>query len=225
MEETETSKTPEIDDNKEAMTKAVLYLSETLNGKAEYYIGGGLAVFVLNESDFDRRFSDIDIMVPETRVNDTKIALEAGNYRFWDERSAHKNREDLVGFGGHHEYGAMDNTTNTRVGIYTFDTLPDGRIIFRQHFGEKDTSGTLVDKIHETILPPEIRKEDLFSTEPVPFKDGVIFTVTPEQIYLRKKNGQREKDVSDFHKIESRIDHDKIAKLEAALQKIETRVI
>jgi len=225
MEETEISKTLEIDSNKEEMIKAVLHLSETLNGKAEYYIGGGLAVFALDGSDFDREFSDIDIMVPETRVDDAKIALEAGNYRFWDERSAHKNREDLVGFGGHHEYGAMDNTTNTRIGIYTFGTLPDGRIIFRQHFGEKDIVGTLVDKVHETILPPEIRKEDLFSTEPVTFKDGVVFTVTPEQIYLRKKNGRREKDISDFHKIESMIDPDKIAKLEAAIPKIETRVI
>lgn len=225
MKEMETSKSPETNDNKEKIIKAVSHLSETLNGKVEYYIGGGLAVFALDGSDFDREFSDIDIMVPETGVNDAKITLEAGNYTFWDERFAHKNREDLVGFGGHHEYGAMDNITGTRIGIYTFDTLPDGRIIFRQHFGEKDAGGTLVDKVHEMILPLEIRKEDLFFAEPVSFKDGLVFTVTPEQIYLRKKNGRREKDISDFRKIESRVDPDEIVKLEAAIPRIETRVI
>ncbi|MEI6850780.1 MAG: hypothetical protein WCK26_02320 [Candidatus Saccharibacteria bacterium] len=212
-------------ENSEIMKDSVLRLSETLNGKAEYYIGGGLAVFAIDGSDLDREFSDIDIIVPEEGVDAVKDALESGVYKFWDERFAHRTREDLVGIGGHHEYGAMDETNHTRIGIFTFDTLHDGRIVFRQHFGEKSEDGVLTDKVREMIMPPEITKDDLFSVEPIIFGDGMIFTVTPEQIYLRKKNGSREKDISDLKKIESKINPEKAAKLETSISRIETKII
>jgi len=225
MEDIEITQSPELIESTEKVTRAVLRLSETLNGKAEYYIGGGLAVFAIDGSVLDRKFSDIDIVVPEDGVEAVKTTLQDGGYKFWDERFAHNGREDLVGIGGHHEYGAMDEENDTRIGIYTFDTLDDGRIIFRQHYGENDSNGAVVDKIREMIIPANISKEELFYIEPVSFKDGAVFTVTPEQIYLRKKGGKREKDISDLQKIESKIDPKKTAKLEMALSEIEIRVV
>lgn len=224
MQQSENISSPEANVDCEMIIKSIEHLSEALNGKAEYYIGGGLATYILSGTELDREFSDIDIMVPESEIENTKSALEAANYRFWDEKLIHKSRQDLVGLNGHHEYGAMDNITSTRIGIYTFDYLSDGRIVFRQHYGEPDSDGVLIDKISETILPIEISKDDLFSPEPTQFNDCLVFTATPEQIYIRKKNGSREKDISDFQKIKPMIDPSKLSRLDIAIQDIETKI-
>lgn len=206
----------------EEIRKTIQHLSETLNDKVEYYVGGGLAIYILTGLDLDRNFSDIDIMIPELEIINTKESFEASNFEFWDERFIHRKRIDLI--EGHHEYGALDKSTGVRIGIYTFESLGDKRIMFRNHFGELDGRGNLIDRVRETKLPIEISKVDLFSADPIRYMNRDVYTVTPEQIYIRKKTGTRIKDIYDLQKILSMLSPDKLKRIETAISAIETNI-
>lgn len=211
-------------EQKTSTQESLMGLSETIGDSVEYYVSGGLAAAVLTNSELQREYSDIDIVAPESAIENLHNVLSEAGYKFWDERRVHENREDLLGEHGHHEYGAIDNR-GMRIGIYTFETLPDGKIVMRNHFGIKNNNGQIENKIEEIIFPHEIKKEDLFSPNRTNYKDASIPTVTAEQIYLRKMNSNRLKDMQDLQKLEQVVDKEKISRLTELAKKIEKKIL
>lgn len=205
--------------NNKNVAQTLVDLANALNGKAEYYVTGGLVAFLVSRAKFDRRSSDIDVVILENEVKIEKI-LKANNFDVWDENMAHRERDDLMGVGGHHNYGTRDLNTGIRIGFFTYKISDKDEIVLELPYGEKNEKGEVVDMLERTIFPKEMRKEDRFWEKPIEFQGVQIYIVSPEQMYLKKVRKSREKDKKDAEKLKPFLDKERLAKLEKLLPKI-----
>jgi hypothetical protein len=212
------------------LSNTIEHMSETLNdADCNYYITGGIVAYVVANEPFNREHSDIDVIIPESQVKTAQEALKSHGFEFWDERYAHRDRErkDLEGRGGHHNYGARDKETGVRIGFYTFQETEDGKIVMVDIYGERDKNGKLIEKTEETVFPSGIQKEDLLDLKKYPFGKSKVGIVTPEYIYLRKKAALRPKDISDAEllKKSGHLDTSRLERLEEQLPNIKRREV
>ncbi len=220
--------TSEKEEMFDKLSSTIENMSEILNdANCDYYITGGIVAYVVTHKPFDREHSDIDVMVPESQIKTIQKSLNSHGFESWDERYAHRERKDLEGKGGHHNYGARDKESGVRIGFYTFQEAEDGRIVMVDTYGERDRNGELIEKTEETAFPTGIRREDLFDSTKYSFGRSKVGIVTPEYIYLRKKDALRAKDISDAELLRNsgHLDADRLSRLEEQLPNIERHEI
>ena len=177
------------------------------HSNVDYQLDGALGAY-LKYGEEPSKKQDIKIIVNEDDIDNVKGICDRLGLDFKDNRiEPYKEEKDGV-LSGEHDIIAKDPSSDFNIGMTSFERKKDGSVILKQYF--KDENGNTC--CRKEIFGKDLAKE-IFNSESIEFRGEKIFINPPENIYNMLKSSNNEHNRDDIAFIESRMDKDKLDKL------------
>lgn len=198
-----------VKENHEEIYNKLEILIKKLNEKGvDYQLAGALCAYIKYGVESNRTHDDIDINLNEADINKFKEACEEMGLQFHDKRTT-TSRVLKNGIpSGEHEVIATLDASDFHIGAFCFERKPDGTVINKGYY--HDGNGQIFSR--NDIISPELASE-IFGREQATFRGQKLFITPPEYIYKLKSYTQNPKDKVDLSFMESRIDRNKLERI------------
>lgn len=198
-----------VKENHEEIYNKLEILIKKLNEKGvDYQLAGALCAYIKYGVESNRTHDDIDINLNEADINKFKEVCEEMGLQFHDKRTT-TSRVLKNGIpSGEHEVIATLDASDFHIGAFCFERKPDGTVINKGYY--HDGNGQIFSR--NDIISPELASE-IFGREQATFRGQKLFITPPEYIYKLKSYTQNSKDKVDLSFMESRIDRNKLARI------------
>lgn len=198
-----------VKENHEEIYNKLEILIKKLNEKGvDYQLAGALCAYIKYGVESNRTHDDIDINLNEADINKFKEVCEEMGLQFHDKRTT-TSRVLKNGIpSGEHEVIATLDASDFHIGAFCFERKPDGTVINKGYY--HDGNGQIFSR--NDIISPELASE-IFGREQATFRGQKLFITPPEFIYKLKSYTQNPKDKVDLSFMESRIDRNKLERI------------
>ena len=198
-----------VKENHEEIYNKLETLIRKLNEKGvDYQLAGALCAYIKYGVESDRTHDDIDINLNEADMNKFKEVCEEMGLQFHDNRlTTPRILKNGIPSGEHEVIATLDGS-DFHIGAFCFERKPDGTVINKGYY--HDENGQIFSR--NDIISPQLASE-IFGKEQVEFKGQKLFITPPEYIYKLKSYTHNSKDKVDLLFMESRIDRDKLARI------------
>ena len=198
-----------VKENHEEIYSKLEVLIKKLNEKGvDYQLAGALCAYIKYGVESDRTHDDIDINLNEADMNKFKEVCEEMGLQFHDNRlTTPRILKNGIPSGEHEVIATLDGS-DFHIGAFCFERKPDGTVINKGYY--HDENGQIFSR--NDIISPQLASE-IFGREQVEFRGQRLFITPPEYIYKLKSYTHNSKDKVDLLFMESRIDRDKLARI------------
>jgi len=198
-----------VKENHEEIYSKLEVLIKKLNEKGvDYQLAGALCAYIKYGVESDRTHDDIDINLNEADMNKFKEVCEEMGLQFHDNRlTTPRILKNSIPSGEHEVIATLDGS-DFHIGAFCFERKPDGTVINKGYY--HDENGQIISR--NDIISPQLASE-IFGREQVEFRGQRLFITPPEYIYKLKSYTHNSKDNVDLLFMESRIDRDKLARI------------
>ena len=198
-----------VKENHEKIYSKLEVLIRKLNEKdVDYQLAGALCAYIKYGVESDRTHDDIDINLNESDMNKFKEACEEMGLQFHDKRlTTSRILKNGIPSGEHEVIATLDGS-DFHIGAFCFERKPDGTVINKGYY--HDENGQIFSR--NDIISPQLASE-IFGREQAIFRGQRLFITPPEYIYKLKSYTHNSKDKVDLLFMESRIDRDKLARI------------
>ena len=198
-----------VKENHEEIYSKLEVLIKKLNEKGvDYQLAGALCAYIKYGVESDRTHDDIDINLNESDMNKFKEVCEEMGLQFHDNRlTTSRILKNGIPSGEHEVIATLDGS-DFHIGAFCFERKPDGTVINKGYY--HDENGQIFSR--NDIISPQLAGE-IFGREQVEFRGQRLFITPPEYIYKLKSYTHNSKDKVDLLFMESRIDRDKLARI------------
>ena len=198
-----------VKENHEEIYSKLEVLIKKLNEKGvDYQLAGALCAYIKYGVESDRTHDDIDINLNEADMNKFKEVCEEMGLQFHDNRlTTPRILKNSIPSGEHEVIATLDGS-DFHIGAFCFERKPDGTVINKGYY--HDENGQIFSR--NDIISPQLASE-IFGREQVEFRGQRLFITPPEYIYKLKSYTHNSKDKVDLLFMESRIDRDKLARI------------
>ena len=187
----------EVKENVERFSKTLERMGEILDkNKVEYYIGGGIGVYLIADKEFDRKHHDIDIFIPHREISKFRQTLQKDNFEFWPGDTPPKSEKM-----GRHLYGAYDSENQVKIEITSYEMEKLSSEIHQDDFFDK-------------------QKYKFRNTEISTITPEYLYWL---KIRSSKEKTRREKDKRDIELLKPHVNQAKFQELENLLEKLEKK--
>lgn len=195
--------------NHEEIYTKLEILVRKLNDKGiDYQLAGALCAYLKYGIESDRTHDDIDINLNEKDIDKFREVCEEMGLLFQDNRlSTPRVLKNGIPSGEHEVIATLENS-NFHIGAFCFERKLDGTIVNKGYY--HDENGNVFSR--NDTLSPELAKE-LFGRQQIDFRGQRLVITPPEYIYKLKSYTQSEKDKVDLIFMESRIDRNKLTRI------------
>lgn len=201
----------EVKKNHETIYGKLELLARELNKAGiDYQLAGALCGYVKYGEESDRCHDNIDVCLNEEDMGKFQEICERLGLSFEDNRfnSPRVLRDGIP--HGEHEVIARDPGSDFHIGVFPFERKKDGSVVMKGYYHDDDGKPC----IREEEYSPELARE-IFDQEEVDFRGTPLRITPPEHIYGMKKYTNHQKDQHDIDFLDSRIDKDKMARMQA----------
>ena len=198
-----------VKENHEEIYSKLEVLIRKLNEKGvDYQLAGALCAYIKYGVESNRTHDDIDINLNESDMNKFKEICEEIGLQFHDNRlTTPRILKNGIPYGEHEVIATLDGS-DFHIGAFCFERKPDGTVINKGYY--HDENGQIFSR--NDIISPQLASE-IFGKEQVEFRGQKLFITPPEYIYKLKSYTHNSKDKVDLLFMESRIDRDKLARI------------
>ena len=198
-----------VKENHEKIYSKLEVLIRKLNEKGiDYQLAGALCAYIKYGVESNRTHDDIDINLNEADINKFKEVCEEMGFQFHDNRLTTPRILKNGIPSGEHEVIAILDGSDFHIGAFCFERKPDGTVINKGYY--HDENGQIFSR--NDIMSPQLASE-IFGREQAIFRGQKLFITPPEYIYKLKSYTHNSKDRVDLLFMESRIDRDKLARI------------
>ena len=198
-----------VKENHEEIYSKLEVLIKKLNEKSvDYQLAGALCAYIKYGVESNRTHDDIDINLNEADMSKFKEVCEEMGLQFHDNRlTTPRILKNSIPSGEHEVIATLDGS-DFHIGAFCFERKPDGTVINKGYY--HDENGQIFSR--NDIISPQLASE-IFGREQVEFRGQRLFITPPEYIYKLKSYTHNSKDKVDLLFMESRIDRDKLARI------------
>ena len=199
-----------VKQNHEEIYTMLEILVKKLNERGiDYQLAGALCAYIKYGVESNRTHDDIDINLNEADINKFKEICEEMGLQFYDDRLT-TSRVLKNGIpAGIHEVLATRDGSNFHIGAFCFERKNDGTIVNKGYY--HDENGQVYTR--DDIMSSELANE-IFGREQVDFRGQKLTITPPEYVYKLKSYTKKDKDLVDIEFMESRIDKDKLERID-----------
>jgi len=184
-------------------------LVEKLNSYGiDYQLAGALCSYIKYGVESSRTHDDIDISLNEADMDKFRRVCEEMGLNFADNRLTSPRVLKRGIPSGEHEVIATLDGSDFHIGAFCFERQPDGSVINKGYYHDENNMPCS----RNDIMSPELASL-IFGREVVNFRGHQLCITPPEYIYKLKSYTQNQKDQVDLEFMRSRIDQDKLSRI------------
>lgn len=204
----------EVVENHKVLYEQLGILVKLLNQEdIDFQITGSLSAYLKSGEESTRTHDDIDLYINEDDFEKFQNVCEKMNLVFEDNRlDSPRVLQNGIPVG-EHEVIATKPDSDFHIGVFCFERLVDGNVIFRSYYHDEDNDPC----VREEIIGKDLAKE-ILGKEKVTFQGESFYITPPEYVYLLKRYTNHQKDQHDIRFVEERLDPEVLGKLHTLSQ-------